>query len=119
MNHRHCEECKEVLRGRIDQRFCSDPCRNSWHNRSKREENQTLARINARLRRNRKILLDLSFSGQLKIAREYLLHQGFDFSYFTRLIQNEDGAEVRYCYELAYYEESDGYCVLIKEMSDP
>lgn len=114
---RQCQECGHELKGRADQRFCSDMCRNAHHNEIRREENNLLRRINARLSKNRRILEAFFSSGMDRIKRDELLRSGFDFGYFTGLIQTEDGLFIHLCYDQAYCEEGDGWYSLMKAES--
>jgi len=53
---RHCFECGEPLKGRIDKKFCDDACRNSYNNRVNKDTKNLIRNTNNRLRKNYRIL---------------------------------------------------------------
>lgn len=98
-----CLECKDEFRGRTDKKFCSDACRNAYHNRLNREANNLVRTVNNRLRRNYRILRYLSseWPGG-PVHRNSLSDQGFDFESITRVKSSPQG-EPCYCvYDLGY-----------------
>ncbi len=110
---KQCLECEEWISGRADKKFCSDGCRSSYNNRLNSDTQRYIRHINSILRKNRRILEELSRSGrQRKIHRDVLLRKGFSFDYFTSEIPTLDGGRYRYCYDQGYL-ELDGcyYCV--------
>ena len=109
-----CLICKEPIFGRIDKRFCSDNCRNQYHNGLKSSESTYQRRINYILRRNRKILLDSFFEGQEIVSNQYLLNRGFNYSYITNYQINDSGCTSYYCYDIGYTYHSDQKIRLLK-----
>lgn len=101
-DNRQCKECGEVLRGRADQKFCSDQCRNAFNNRQNSDANNLVRNINNTLRRNRRILDTLNPGEKTKTSREKLLQKGFDFQYSTHQYQTKNGSVYHFCYELGY-----------------
>ena len=67
MDVRECKECKHKLSGRKDQKFCSDYCRNTFNNRLNEDANAYVRRINAILRKNRRILEKLNPNGKISL----------------------------------------------------
>lgn len=61
-----------------------------------------MKRINGILRRNRKILNELSACGRKRVVLNNLRLRGFDFNYFTSMLVNCEGETFYYCYEHAY-----------------
>jgi N6-adenosine-specific RNA methylase IME4 len=90
------------LRGRSDQRFCSDYCRNHYHNRKKQKERSFFRKINQILHRNRMILYQLANNYQIRISCEELRTFGFNFDYCTAWEQNENQEPLVICYDMAY-----------------
>ncbi|NPA43890.1 MAG: DUF2116 family Zn-ribbon domain-containing protein, partial [Chlorobi bacterium] len=88
---RVCLECGTPLTGRSDKKFCSDYCRNAYHNRKNRETNSLVRRINARLRKNHRILSSFNPDGKTKIPRRKLTDAGFDFDYYTSCYRTRKG----------------------------
>lgn len=97
-----CLICEEPIFGRIDKRFCSDNCRNRYHNNLKSSESMYLRRINYILRRNRRILLESFQEGKEVVFYQHLLNRGFNYSYITNYQINESGCTTYYCYDIGY-----------------
>ena len=53
---KNCLECNKTLKGRVDKKFCSDLCRNSYNNKLNSDTNSYVRNINNILRKNRRIL---------------------------------------------------------------
>ena len=83
MESRLCKECGDKLRGRVDQKFCSDYCRNTYNNRLNSDSTKYIRRVNNILRKNRRILSELNPTGKLKVDEMRLAEEGFNFHYFT------------------------------------
>lgn len=114
-----CFECGEPLSGRTDKKFCSDACRNSFHNRNKREEKQLVKNINNTLRKNRRILIELKSSGHTKVSRNLLVEKGFNFYYFTNMYQTPDGSIYYFCYEQGFLPLANDWCTLVCRAAEP
>ncbi|MBE0652127.1 MAG: DUF2116 family Zn-ribbon domain-containing protein [Bacteroidales bacterium] len=99
---RHCLECGAKLLGRIDQKFCSDQCRNTYNNRLNKEETGYMKQIDRALRKNRRILKELNPEGKAKTNKSTLLSRGFEFKYFTHVFKNKEGKIYYFCYEYGY-----------------
>ncbi len=97
-----CLRCKEPIFGRIDKRFCSDYCRNQYHNSLKSSESMYFRRVNYILRRNRRILLESFHEGQELVCYQNLLNRGFDYTYITNYHINDNGSASYYCYDIGY-----------------
>jgi len=85
MEKKQCLECGEKIVGRIDKKFCTDYCRNSYNNKVNKESKNLIRNTNNRLRKNYKILLELNTIGKTKVTRTKLFDKGFDFNYFTSI----------------------------------
>jgi len=109
----YCKQCGEKIVGRIDKKFCDAQCRNSYNNKRKRESEKQIVEINRILRRNRKILKQLSPEGKTTIRKEYLEKSGFDFRYHTHSYTTIHNNTYKLCYEYGYLELIDGIKVLI------
>ena len=97
-----CRECGSLIIGRIDKRFCSDQCRNTFNNRINGDVTRDIRNINNALRRNRRILMSLNVDGRTKIPRDTLVAEGFDFSHITSIYTNKEGVKYFYCYDQGY-----------------
>jgi predicted nucleic acid-binding Zn ribbon protein len=108
-----CEACGTSIIGRIDKRFCSDQCRNTFNNRQNSDVTNHIRNVNNALRKNRRILLDLNPQGKVKLNREKLLMKGFDFRYYTSTYVTKEGAQYFFCYEQGYLPIEKGYYLLV------
>lgn len=113
MTNRTCTECGKVLHGRADKKFCNDGCRNAHNNRVNAPATNFIRNVNATLGRNRKILDELNPSGKVKVKREMLLKNGFDFEYYTNSHTTKSGDTYRFCYEQGYLVLESGYVLLV------
>lgn len=98
-----CLECRGDFRGRTDKKFCSDACRNAYHNRLNRDCNNLVRTVNNRLRKNYRILRHLAVEWRsATVHRASLADRGFDFESITRVKSSPQG-EPCYCvYDLGY-----------------
>ena len=111
-----CRECGSPIIGRIDKRFCSDQCRNTFNNRLNGDVTRYIRNINNALRKNRRILMALNTEGRTRIRRDKLLAEGFDFSYLTSVYVNKDGLKYFYCYDQGYLPvEKDCFLLVVKK----
>ena len=98
-----CLECGHKLIGRSGKKYCSDMCRNAYHNRSRVVENDYIKTVNTILQRNRRILMDYSSAArQSRIPAIALQAEGFDFRFYTHCKPDRTGKIVVYCYEFGY-----------------
>ena len=87
-----CPECGDKIVGRIDKKFCSDACRNSYNNLLNKDANEYVRKVNVILRKNRRILSSLmNGSDKGKASKEQLLLNGFNFYYYTNIYQTKQG----------------------------
>ena len=112
---KNCLECGEPLNGRIDKKFCSDYCRNSYNNKIDKESKNLVRNINNRLRKNYRLLCELNGTGKTKVTRTKLLDGNFDFSYFTSIYTTKTGNTYYYIYNQGYLMLENDYYLLIKK----
>jgi predicted nucleic acid-binding Zn ribbon protein len=110
---RLCPVCKDPIIGRIDKKFCSDQCRNTFNNQRYSSENTLVQKVNRQLKKNYSILQHLNRGGKTKIKRSRLLQEGFDFNYFTSLYTTQKGATYHLCYDQGYLPLGDDLYLLI------
>jgi len=114
MDQKKCLECGTVIIGRIDKKFCSDYCRNTYNNKVNAESKNLIRNTNNRLKKNYKILTELNVSGKTKITRSRLNNQNFDFNYFTSIYTTKTGNVYHYVYDQGYLALENDYFLLIK-----
>ncbi|GAB4285644.1 MAG: hypothetical protein Kow0068_11120 [Marinilabiliales bacterium] len=115
MEKRLCLNCSEPITGRADKKFCSDYCRNSYNNQQNKDETNALRRINYILRKNRKILIELTPTGKTKLHKSKLDEKGFNYDYFTSLYVTKTGNQYFFCYDYGYIKLDNDYYVLVKK----
>ena len=112
---KNCLECNEPIQGRIDKKFCSDYCRNTYNNKVNKESKNLLRNINNRLRKNHRLLTELNTTGKTKVTRKKLLDHNFDFNYFTSIYTTKTGNTYYYIYDQGYLALENDYYLLIKK----
>lgn len=112
---KNCLECEEPIKGRIDKKFCSDYCRNTYNNKVNKESKNLIRNINNRLRKNYRLLSELNATGKTKVTRTKLLDGNFDFSYFTSIYKTKTGNTYFYIYNQGYLVLENDYYLLIKK----
>ena len=115
MQNQQCLECGEPFKGRIDKKFCSDYCRNSYNNKVNKDSKNLIRNTNNRLRKNYKILSELNQSGKTKTTRSKLLTYNFDFSFFTSIYTTKTGNTYFYVYDQGYLPLENDFYLLIKK----
>ncbi len=115
MEKRYCLECSEPLKGRADQKFCADYCRNTYNNKVDKDTKNLIRNINNRLRKNHKILSALNVSGKTKVSRSKLYDKGFDFQLFTSIYTTKTGNTYFYIYNQGYLALENELFLLIKK----
>ena len=114
--NRECLECGDTLKGRKDQKFCSDYCRNTYNNRLNEDAINMVRRINRILRKNRRILSSLNPTGKRTIDGLVLAEEGFNFHYFTNVYSTQKGSNYLFCYDQGYLKlEGDKYMLVQKQ----
>jgi predicted nucleic acid-binding Zn ribbon protein len=110
---RFCPVCNEPILGRIDKKFCSDQCRNTFNNTRYSSANTYVQKINRTLKKNHSILTALNTNGKTKVLRSKLLSEGFDFNYFTSTYETQKGNTYKLCYNQGYLPLADDMYLLI------
>lgn len=113
---RFCAECQEALKGRKDQKFCGDYCRNSYNNRLNEDANAKVRRINRILRKNRRIMLQLMELKKSTLHVTDLAELGFNFHYYTNIYTTQKGSVYTFCYDYGYLKLRDDAYRLIEKM---
>lgn len=115
MATRTCLECGERITGRSDKKFCTDYCRNTYHNRQNSDQIAIVRTISFILRKNRRILDELNTSGKTKIKRKKLAEKGFNFSYHTHCYTTSKNIQYCFCYDQGYCELEKDELLLVRD----
>jgi len=115
MEGRKCLECEQELKGRSDQKFCSDYCRNAYNNRLNHDANKQVQRINSILRKNRRILEQLNPKGKATVDEMALAELGFNFHYFTNTYETKKGSVYFFVYDYGYLPIENKQYFLVKK----
>lgn len=111
---RACPECGGKIIGRIDKKFCSDYCRNSYNNKLNKDNNNLVRNVNNRLRKNYRILTQLNPGDKTKTTRSKLMARGFSFEYFTNIYTTKTGTVYYFVYNQGYLPLEGNYYALVK-----
>jgi hypothetical protein len=118
MEKRLCPECEEPIRGRIDKKFCSDACRNTFNNKMNADDNNFVRNINNALRRNRRILQQ-SLSGETTtLPRQKLVDKGFNFGYHTSVSTTRSNKSYVFCYEFGYLPLENNMILIVRRKTE-
>lgn len=99
-----CPNCNRKVIGRSDKIFCSDYCRNAYHNIEKKSDrSKEIRNVNNKLKRNRSILEKILKEEETKKChKDVLVKEGFRFNYHTQMISNKKKDTYFFCYEYGY-----------------
>ncbi len=110
-----CLECSEKIVGREDKKFCSDGCRNAYNNKINKDSTNFMRNVNNKLRKNYRILSALNVDGKSKTTRTKLLSKGFDFEFFTNILNTKTGNTYYFLYDQGYLALENDYFMLVKK----
>lgn len=112
---RYClHDGKEIV-GRAGKMFCSDSCRNTYNNRQNKDATNLVRNINNKLRKNYRILSELNPNDKVKVERKLLKKKGFDFEFFTSILNAKTGKDYYFVYDQGFMELEEDIFVLIKK----
>lgn len=110
-----CLECGAEIMGRRDKKYCSDGCRNAYHNKFDTGSKNLIRNINNRLRRNYKILDSFTLKdGKTRTTKTRLLDKNFDFDFITNLNTTKKGTTYYFVYDLGYLPLDNDYYMIVK-----
>ena len=97
-----CRDCGAPIVGRADKKFCGPHCRSNFHNSRTTNNSKVVKKINRILTKNRTILERLRMKNLKVLDRTDLVQEGFDFRYYTRKKDLDDGSSFIFCYDTGY-----------------
>jgi hypothetical protein len=109
-------ECKRILKGRADKKFCDQKCKNTHYNEFRRSRQPVHFRqINQILIHNREVLKELFERYPMKnLTKIQLAKEGFMIGYFTHKMIDGDEDVSYFCYDYGYRSISDDCFQLMK-----
>lgn len=110
-----CLECSEKIVGREDKKFCSDSCRNAYNNKINKDSTNFMRNVNNKLRKNYRILSELNTDGKSRATRDKMINKGFDFDFFTNILQTKTGNTYYFLYDQGYRSLDNDYFMLVKK----
>ncbi len=115
-----CQYCDKSILGRADKKFCDDYCRNSFNNNLKSTSGNYIRNIQNSLKRNRNILENILNDGveTVKIPKEKLYGQGFQFKYHTHTYINKKGSIYYYCFDYGFLELENQWLLVVRQRED-
>ena len=103
LSKRFCRECAVLLKGRSDQKFCSDQCRNQFNNRNYAQKLALQRQINRILMQNQQILAQLlTIEKKRRVWEMDLQHRGYNFEFHTHTKRTKNGQVYIFCYDFGY-----------------
>lgn len=109
-----CLECGDKIVGRVDKKFCSDYCRNAYHNNRNKDRKNLVRNVNNQLRKNYRILESLNPKEKTTVSKSKLLARGFNFEYLTSLYTTKTGKVYYFVYDQGYLPLDNGIYALVK-----
>ena len=119
INKRECLTCKKKISGNENKKFCSDTCKNVYHNSKRKQESGLTGKIISILKSNRKIL-EILMDGKsvTNVKEQALLDNGFVFRYHTHNRVNQgDKKEYIFCFEYGYCRKENGWFTIVKNVT--
>ena len=118
METKTCASCGEIVKGRIDKKFCYDACRSIYNNRLNSDTTALMKTVNNVLRKNRRILESLipKNEGKTKVSLKKLQEKGYNFIYQTHNYTTKAGANYVFCYEYGYLSLEGNMYMLVKRL---
>ena len=110
-----CLECGDKIVGREDKKFCSDGCRNAYNNKINKDSTNFMRNVNNKLRKNYRILCELNIEGKSRTTRNKLMSKGFDFEFFTSILNTKTGNTYFFVYDQGYRILEDDFFMLVKK----
>jgi predicted nucleic acid-binding Zn ribbon protein len=110
-----CLECGDKIVGREDKKFCSDGCRNAYNNKINKDSTNFMRNVNNKLRKNYRILSELNPEEKSKTTKSKLLSKGFDFEFFTNILNTNTGNTYYFVYDQGYRVLEGDFYMLVKK----
>ena len=111
-----CLCCEEKIEGRRDKKFCGDACRNEFHNAQNAPYNSLVRNTNRRLKKNYRILAQVTLvGGKGRITKATLIQKGFFFDLFTSMYKTQKGNDYYFIYDFGYLKIAPDLFVVVQK----
>jgi hypothetical protein len=117
MKIKKCLNCGDRIKGRSDKKFCDDQCRAQHNNKLNNKPPFYVNKINAILKKNRKVLEEIinsSLGEKSKVYSRSLYERGYNFNYQTHMHTENTGLTYSFCYEYGYAQLDKELYIVIK-----
>lgn len=113
---RSCLHCGDQVIGRIDKKFCSDSCRNTYNNELNQDINNLMRTTHNQLRKNYRILkCILSNSTHQKKSLYLLIRKDFNFDLYTSTYTNKQGKVYYFIYDIGYLKVDQSSFIIVQK----
>jgi t-SNARE complex subunit (syntaxin) len=118
METRNCLTCGEILKGRIDKKFCDDACRSTYNNQINSDSSAYIKTVNAILRKNKRIIEDLIPENEksTKVSLKKLTEKGYNFNFHTHNYTTKTGSTYTFCYNFGFLPLENNFYMLVKQI---
>ena len=112
-----CLECGQPLHyGRTDKKFCSDSCKNRYHNQQTNQYLKLHSKIIHALDKNHRILSHCISNGLTSVSLGDAIQWGFNPDFVTGVDRSRLRTEYR-CFDIKYL-KSDSHLYNIRQLED-
>lgn len=110
-----CSVCQNEFEGRSNQKYCSQKCKNAFHNKEIKLKEHHIKLINRELHKNWVTLQKLyDIYRSSPISREIVLKYGFNQKYHTHIYKSPNGESYNMVYDMAYKPYFDDQIQIVK-----
>lgn len=113
-----CLNCGKTGFGRAGRKFCSQECKNAWHNALVRDSRLYRSRILTALGRNYSVLSEALARGELSIDIISMENRGFRPCYITGYIPGRYRGDRYRCFDISYCRSASRVYNIRKEEGD-
>lgn len=116
ISERFCLNCKHIIKGRADKKFCNDHCRGTYNYQLNINGSTHLLRdINRTLKKNHSILKIFNANNRTRIWKRVLVSRGFNFDFYTSMRQEGKRKQYFFCYDIGYRMLNEDEVMLVKK----
>lgn len=113
--NRTCNQCEQSFSGRLNQKFCSQKCKNAHHNQKNREKESVVIQTNKILHKNWNILQKMYQVYKSKpIEIDLLKADGFQPKFHTHTHNSPVGEKYNMVYDFGFKNYFDNQIQVVK-----